>query len=51
VSRISDADGIEPREAVYTGWSGGKLFAEYSLRKFGYRNGRYAQIREDDYAV
>ena len=51
VSRIADAGGIKPQEAVYTGWSGGKMFAEYSLRKFGYRNGRYAQIFEDDYAV
>ncbi len=51
VDSIADTDGIEPREAVYAGWSGGKLFAEYKLRKFGYRNGRYAKIREDDYAA
>ncbi len=51
VDRIVDSDGIEPREAVYTGWSGTKLFAEYNWRKFGYRKARYAQIKEDDYAV
>jgi electron-transferring-flavoprotein dehydrogenase len=51
VNRIVDAEGIDPRDAVYTGWSGAKLFAEYKWRKFGYRDGRYAQIREDDYEV
>ncbi|CCQ37191.1 FAD-dependent oxidoreductase (homolog to geranylgeranyl reductase) [Natronomonas moolapensis 8.8.11] len=51
VDDIVDDDGITPRESVRTGVSGVKLFAEYTLRKFGYRSGRYAQILEDEYAV
>ena len=51
VDDIVDDDGITPRESVRTGVSGAKLFAEYTLRKFGYRNGRYAQILEHEYAV
>jgi electron-transferring-flavoprotein dehydrogenase len=51
VNGIVDATGITPRGAVYKGWSGAKLFAEYKLRKFRYRNGRYAQVLEDDYGV
>jgi electron-transferring-flavoprotein dehydrogenase len=48
---IIDATGINPRKALYTGWSGAKLFTEYTLRKLGYRNGRYAQVLEDSYSV
>ena len=51
VDTVVDTDGIEPKRAVYAGLSGGKLYAEYTLRKLGYRNGRYAQVVEDDYAV
>jgi hypothetical protein len=38
-------------EAAYAGWYGAKLFATYRWKKFGYRKGRYAQVREDDYVV
>ena len=51
VDSIAGSTGITPSEAIYTGWSGSKLFAEYRLRKFGYRKGRYAQVLEDDYAL
>lgn len=48
---IVGADGIQPREALYNGWAGTKLFAEYTWRKLGYRGGRYAQVLEDEYSV
>ena len=51
VNRVKDNDGFEPREAVFAGFAGAKLFGEYLFRKFGYRNGGYAQVREDDYHV
>ncbi|MDR9380986.1 MAG: NAD(P)/FAD-dependent oxidoreductase [Natronomonas sp.] len=48
---IVSADGIRPREALQSGWAGTKLFAAYTWRKFGHRNGRYAQVFEDAYSV
>ena len=42
---------FEPRQAMYAGLSGAKLFGEYVVRKFGYRDGGYAQVREADYAA
>jgi electron-transferring-flavoprotein dehydrogenase len=51
VNDAMDGGGFTAREAAYTGWQGAKLFAAYRWKKFGYRKGRYAQIREDDYAV
>ncbi|MCQ4332801.1 NAD(P)/FAD-dependent oxidoreductase [Natronomonas sp. F2-12] len=51
---VSDikADGrFSTHDAVYRGFYGAKLYGEYRWRKFGYRNGRYSQVREDDYAV
>jgi electron-transferring-flavoprotein dehydrogenase len=51
VNRLQDSDGIELYEAIYTGFTGAKLFGEYTWRKFGYRDGGYAQVREGDYAV
>ena len=36
---------------MFAGFAGAKLFGEYLFRKFGYRNGGYAQVREDDYRV
>ncbi|WP_181691198.1 NAD(P)/FAD-dependent oxidoreductase [Natronomonas sp. LN261] len=51
VDNIVDTDGITPRESIYAGWSGAKLFAEYTWRKLGSRGGRYAQVFEDEYGV
>ncbi|PSP49245.1 NAD(P)/FAD-dependent oxidoreductase [Halobacteriales archaeon QH_7_69_31] len=51
VDRVKDRDGFEPYRTLYSGLTGAKLFAAYLRRKFGYRNGRYAQIRSDDYRV
>ena len=33
------------------GLSATKLYAKYRYRKFKYRNGGYAQLREADYAI
>ena len=51
VNRVKDDDGFEPREAVFAGLTGAKLFGEYLFRKFGYRNGGYAQVRENEYSM
>ena len=51
VDRAMDESGFTPREAMYTGYTGTKLFAEYCWKKFGYRGTRYAQIREDEYTI
>ncbi len=51
VDRLQGDDGFETHEAVYAGLTGVKLFGTYRWKKFGYRDGRYAQIREDDYSV
>ncbi len=51
VNDITDNGGFSTHEAAYAGWYGAKLFATYRWKKFGYREGRYAQIREDDYVV
>ena len=51
VSDVQGDDGFTPYEAVYAGLTGAKLFGEYKWRKFRFRNGGYAQVREDDYTV
>ncbi|MFC7175704.1 NAD(P)/FAD-dependent oxidoreductase [Halosegnis marinus] len=52
VDAILPEDGFyDNRDALGQGLNGAKLFYRYTRAKFGYRNGRYAQIREDDYAV
>ena len=51
VDRLQGDDGFSSHEAVYAGFTGAKLFATYRWKKFNYRDGRYAQIREDDYAI
>jgi electron-transferring-flavoprotein dehydrogenase len=33
------------------GIAGARLLGEYKYRKFGYRDGRYAQVREADYTI
>ncbi|WP_254840849.1 NAD(P)/FAD-dependent oxidoreductase [Natronomonas marina] len=50
VNRVKGRDGFEPYQTVYAGLTGAKLFGEYLWRKFGYRNGGYAQVRESEYA-
>jgi electron-transferring-flavoprotein dehydrogenase len=51
VDDVKGAEGFTPSQTVYAGFTGAKLFAEYTWRKFGYRDGRYAQVREADYAI
>ncbi|WP_178917482.1 NAD(P)/FAD-dependent oxidoreductase [Natronomonas gomsonensis] len=51
VEDVQGDDGFTPYEAVYAGLTGAKLFGEYKWRKFRFRNGGYAQVREDDYTV
>ena len=51
VDGLTSEDGFTPHEAIYAGWSGTKLFAEYKYRAFTFRNGGYAQVRESDYSV
>jgi electron-transferring-flavoprotein dehydrogenase len=51
VRDVQGDDGFTPYEAVYAGLTGAKLFGEYKWRKFRFRNGGYAQVREDDYTV
>jgi len=49
-AREEDGPLITARTAA-TGWTGMKLYAAYKRRKFRFRNGKYAQIRESDYQV
>ncbi|WP_411715982.1 NAD(P)/FAD-dependent oxidoreductase [Natronomonas sp.] len=51
VNSVTSDDGFTPRELVYGGTTGAKLLGEYGLRKLRYWGGRYAQVREDDYAM
>ncbi|MEF8808615.1 NAD(P)/FAD-dependent oxidoreductase [Natronomonas sp.] len=51
ISDVMSDGGFSAHEAVYAGWTGAKLFAEYKWKKFGFRNGGYAQIRESEYSV
>jgi electron-transferring-flavoprotein dehydrogenase len=49
VNSVKDPDGVDLDQAIFTGLTGAKLFAEYRFRKVGYRGGRYAQVRASDY--
>jgi flavin-dependent dehydrogenase len=51
INAIMGEDGYKPRDAASQGLYGAKMFAGYTKRKYGYRDGRYCQIREDEYAV
>jgi electron-transferring-flavoprotein dehydrogenase len=52
VDSIMPEDGFyDLKDAVLAGLYGAKLFAGYKWTKFTNRDGRYCQIREDDYAV
>ena len=51
VNDIKEGETFNLHKAMYAGWNGAKLYGEYRWKRFGYRNGRYAQIREDDYKI
>jgi len=48
---LMDARGIKADAALRGGLHGLQLVATYKWGKFGYRGGRYVQLREDDFAV
>ena len=48
---LMDARGIKADAALRGGLHGIKLVFNYKRGKFGYRGGRYVQLREDDFAV
>ena len=48
---LPDDDFYRTRDALGQGVHGARLFGQYTWTKFTYRKGRYAQIREADYAV
>ena len=51
INDVKSDDGFSIDEAAYAGWNGIKMYGEYRWKKFGYRNGRYAQVREDEYTI
>ncbi len=48
---LMDARGIKADAALRGGLNGIKMVLGYKWGKFSYRNGKYVQLREDDYAV
>ena len=48
---LMDARGIKADAALRGGVHGIQLVAKYKWGKFGYRDGRYVQLREADYAI
>ncbi|QIO22679.1 NAD(P)/FAD-dependent oxidoreductase [Haloarcula sp. JP-L23] len=48
---LMDARGIKADAALRGGLHGIELVAKYKWGKFGYRNGKYVQLREDEYAL
>jgi len=48
---LMDARGIKADAALKGGLHGLQLVAKYKWGKFGYRGGRYVQLREDDFAI
>ncbi|WP_324661674.1 NAD(P)/FAD-dependent oxidoreductase [Haloarcula sediminis] len=48
---LMDARGIKADAALRGGLHGLQLVAQYKWGKFGYRDGRYVQLREADYAI
>jgi flavin-dependent dehydrogenase len=51
VNRMLRTGGTGTANALAAGLSGLRLLGQYSWTKFGYRDDRYVQIREEDYAV
>jgi electron-transferring-flavoprotein dehydrogenase len=50
VNSVMD-EAFDPGDVVRAGLAGAKLYGIYRWKKFGYRSGRYCQIREDEYAL
>ncbi|WP_254280318.1 NAD(P)/FAD-dependent oxidoreductase [Haloarcula marina] len=50
-SALMDARGIKADAALRGGLHGIELVMKYKWGKFGYRNGKYVQLREDEFAV
>ena len=48
---LMDARGIKADAALRGGLNGLRMVFSYKWGKFSYRNGKYVQLREDDYAV
>jgi electron-transferring-flavoprotein dehydrogenase len=48
---MMDARGVKVDAAFRAGLYGLKVVARYKYGKFGYRDGRYVQLREDEFAV
>ncbi|WP_058996581.1 NAD(P)/FAD-dependent oxidoreductase [Haloarcula sp. CBA1127] len=48
---LMDARGIKADAALRGGYNGIKMVLAYKWGKFSSRNGKYVQLREDDYAV
>ncbi|MBX0326026.1 NAD(P)/FAD-dependent oxidoreductase [Halomicroarcula sp. F13] len=48
---LMDARGIKADAALRGGLHGLELVVKYKWGKFGYRDGKYVQLREDEYAV
>ncbi|MFC7250529.1 NAD(P)/FAD-dependent oxidoreductase [Halomicroarcula sp. GCM10025324] len=48
---LMDARGIKADAALKGGYYGLKMVLTYKWNKFGYRNGRYVQLRESDYTI
>jgi electron-transferring-flavoprotein dehydrogenase len=48
---LMDARGIKADAALRGGYYGLKMVLNYKWTKFGYRDGRYVQLRESDYTV
>jgi len=51
VNDMMDARGVKVDAALRGGLYGVKMGLQYKWGKFGYRDGNYVQLREDDYAV
>jgi flavin-dependent dehydrogenase len=51
VNRMLESGGTGTVNAMVAGISGLRLLGRYSWTKFGYRNERYVQIREEEYTV
>ena len=51
VNEVKNDGPFRTERALRAGLTGAKLYGEYRWTKFGYRKGRYVQVREDDYTV
>lgn len=51
VDRMLEIDGSQWRQALAAGRNGFSLVGRYKWTKYGYRDGGYVQLREDEYSV